>query len=440
MYGDWLPRHLLGKCTALCAIIRMIYLAFIILIRQWISFLGLASSADLIFIDGVSAPIPIFSFAGIPVLFYCHFPDKLLCTSKRSVLKQLYRMVIDNVEEATTGCATVIVVNSKFTSNTFQSAFPSLGRSYNPHVLYPTIDISPTDSSSGPPSTIARVSQPSYTVGSRHIFLSLNRYERKKCISLAIDAFALLAQQIQSDSQERLILVIAGGYDSRVTENVDYYVELFEHATNLGLRVTGAPEISDPNHQSSFHETSASPSNEECNAHALRFPFAEVIFRVSISNEERTSLLSCSSALLYTPAHEHFGIVPLEAMYAGIPVIAVNNGGPLETVLHGETGFLCEQTPEAFSEAMLKLIAPVKSKMKGTKLLHDCMAPKCRQHVIENFTSDSMKSKLQEYVDLAAKGGNHKDKRRIQGYLLYLLASFMVLFSIPLAFLVLRVI
>jgi alpha-1,3/alpha-1,6-mannosyltransferase len=64
-------------------------------------------------------------------------------------------------------------------------------------------------------------------------------------------------------------------------------------------------------------------------------------------------------ALLYTPPNEHFGIVPLEvscllfplslttsslqAMSLGTPVIAVNNGGPLETVLHNVTGYLCEE-------------------------------------------------------------------------------------------------
>ena len=36
---------------------------------------------------------------------------------------------------------------------------------------------------------------------------------------------------------------------------------------------------------------------------------------------------------------EHFGIVPLEAMSVGTPVIAVDSGGPKETVENEETGF-----------------------------------------------------------------------------------------------------
>ena len=40
-----------------------------------------------------------------------------------------------------------------------------------------------------------------------------------------------------------------------------------------------------------------------------------------------------------------FGIVPLEAMAAGRPVVAVALGGPCESIVHGESGWLCEQTP-----------------------------------------------------------------------------------------------
>jgi alpha-1,3/alpha-1,6-mannosyltransferase len=50
--------------------------------------------------------------------------------------------------------------------------------------------------------------------------------------------------------------------------------------------------------------------------------------------------LAQSKLLLYTPINEHFGIVPVEAMLAGLPVLASNTGGPLETIVEGETGWL----------------------------------------------------------------------------------------------------
>ena len=52
---------------------------------------------------------------------------------------------------------------------------------------------------------------------------------------------------------------------------------------------------------------------------------------------------------------EHFGIVPLEAMAAMRPVIACDSGGPRESVLHGETGYLCRPDPVAIAAAMAQL-------------------------------------------------------------------------------------
>lgn len=63
-----------------------------------------------------------------------------------------------------------------------------------------------------------------YCVGYDTIFLSLNRYERKKNIELAIKAFHCFktARKNAKVSNENVLLVVAGGYDLRVEENVQY--------------------------------------------------------------------------------------------------------------------------------------------------------------------------------------------------------------------------
>ena len=67
----------------------------------------------------------------------------------------------------------------------------------------------------------------------------------------------------------------------------------------------------------------------------------DVLFLLSIPNKLKQMLLKTAKLLIYTPSNEHFGIVPLEAMLVGVPVLAANTGGPLETVIDGETGWLC---------------------------------------------------------------------------------------------------
>ena len=56
------------------------------------------------------------------------------------------------------------------------------------------------------------------------------------------------------------------------------------------------------------------------------------------------------------PGEEDFGIVPLEAQAAGVPVVALGKGGALETVVDGQTGvFFHQSTPEALVAAVQQL-------------------------------------------------------------------------------------
>lgn len=87
-------------------------------------------------------------------------------------------------------------------------------------------------------------------------------------------------------------------------------------------------------------------------ARAAAGPEAEFLGRVPDS--ELPALLAGARALLF-PAEEDFGIVAVEAMAVGVPVIAYGVGGALDSITDGETGILFwEQTVDGLVQAIIR--------------------------------------------------------------------------------------
>ena len=85
-----------------------------------------------------------------------------------------------------------------------------------------------------------------------------------------------------------------------------------------------------------------------------------------VSDEQLHELYANAKALIYPSEDEDFGMVPVEAMGWGTPVIAHRSGGPLETVADGITGiFFDELTTEDLVEAIEKF---TKTKFSPAKL------------------------------------------------------------------------
>jgi glycosyltransferase involved in cell wall biosynthesis len=75
-------------------------------------------------------------------------------------------------------------------------------------------------------------------------------------------------------------------------------------------------------------------------------------FLGKVGDGERDALMRGARALLF-PGEEDFGIVPVEAQAAGVPVIALGVGGALETVRDGVTGTLfAEQSEPSLADAI----------------------------------------------------------------------------------------
>jgi glycosyltransferase involved in cell wall biosynthesis len=69
--------------------------------------------------------------------------------------------------------------------------------------------------------------------------------------------------------------------------------------------------------------------------------------------------LLAGAALCVLPSYEDsFGLVLLEAMAVGTPIVACNSGGPAEIVVHGETGLLVPpHKPQELAQAIVALLS-----------------------------------------------------------------------------------
>jgi glycosyltransferase involved in cell wall biosynthesis len=78
----------------------------------------------------------------------------------------------------------------------------------------------------------------------------------------------------------------------------------------------------------------------------------QIQFCTSLSDAALFRLCDSAYAIVYPPFNEVWGLIPLEGMAFKKPVLAVNRGGPGETIVPGESGLLVDPDPEKFAAAM----------------------------------------------------------------------------------------
>jgi glycosyltransferase involved in cell wall biosynthesis len=107
---------------------------------------------------------------------------------------------------------------------------------------------------------------------------------------------------------------------------------------------------------------------------------ADIELLGKVSAAERDRLLSGARALLF-PGEEDFGIVPVEAQAAGLPVIAYGVGGAAETVIDGRTGVL-------FDEQSVEGLAAAIERFEGLALDAEAARENARRFGRERFRAE----------------------------------------------------
>jgi glycosyltransferase involved in cell wall biosynthesis len=238
----------------------------------------------------------------IPIICFCHTPLKVIhdpFTKKRylmehkfSVLKYVvFSSIFKIVDKIAWSFYDYIVCNSEETRNRVLKA--KLTSPEKIEVIHPGIDV--------------KKITPIWEY--RKYFLIPGRIMWQKNIELGIKAFQQFQIQYPNYKFE---LIIAGMVDEK---SKSYYDKLLK----------------------------------------LSYGWKNIKFVVNPSDEQLFELYKYCYSVIFTPLNEDWGIVPLEAMAFGKPVICINQGGPRESVINNKTGFLLNNSIEEFVKVMALL-------------------------------------------------------------------------------------
>ncbi len=122
-------------------------------------------------------------------------------------------------------------------------------------------------------------------------------------------------------------------------KRIDLLVETFRHLPAEKIVVAGGPQMG----------VSADRFIRSLN------PPPNVEFLGEISETRLRDLYATCRGFVATAKDEDFGLAPVEAMASGKAVVAVDEGGYRESVVHGETGWLEPATPEHLAKAISKV-------------------------------------------------------------------------------------
>lgn len=138
------------------------------------------------------------------------------------------------------------------------------------------------------------------------------------------------------------------------------------------------------------------PDRPEALDEAQRLGIAERVIFLG-KQDSVAELLACADLFLLPSESESFGLVALEAMASGVPVIATNVGGIPEVVEHGVTGYLA---PVGATDEMAEA---------GIALLRDAehwlaASTAGRTLAIERFSVDTIVPRYERYYERVLSG------------------------------------
>jgi D-inositol-3-phosphate glycosyltransferase len=191
----------------------------------------------------------------------------------------------------------------------------------------------------------------------RHRILSVGRLVPRKGVDLVIRALPHLAAAGCDDVE---LLIVGGGADLGQLDSDPEIRRLMALAAELGVR-------------------------------------DQVTLLGHVPRSEMPALLRSADAVVCAPWYEPFGIVPLEAMACGVPVVAAAVGGLRDTVVDGSTGIhVPPRDPEAIAAALARLL--------GDPALRDELGTAGQRRVRFRYSWERVAAETEKAYQLAVAG------------------------------------
>jgi glycosyltransferase involved in cell wall biosynthesis len=263
----------------------------------------------------------------IPLLYFCYEPPRAAYTDINEVskawagklgwlVKPLFRLYRP-IDRYLARQANVVLVNGKYGRGLVQEIY-----GLEAVVITHGADLQPPADLE---TAVAEIKK-RYGLENRRVILTVNHLHPRKRINLQLEAFARLVKVFP----DAALLVVGKGPEAG---------GLKTQAQELGIE-------------------------------------KKVVFAGFVPDEELFAFYKAAEVYLHTGRAESFGLSVLEASAAGLPVVAVDEGGPRDILYNGETGFLVPATPDALVEKLGWLL----TYRKEAAQMGEAGAARVRQH------------------------------------------------------------
>lgn len=138
------------------------------------------------------------------------------------------------------------------------------------------------------------------------------------------------------------------------------------------------------------HNNYRSSLQKLADENGVSISFSQMVNEVDLVKAYRSSAI-----VAYTSRLEPFGLVPLEALACGTPVIGVNEAGIRETVRHADNGLLVERDTVEFGKAIQHLMA--------NEAIRNTMGKNGHRYVTETWSLEKSNKEVEKNLNLAVQ-------------------------------------